>query len=84
LGHKGPHYTSENNYDVKLERDGSPYKLWNPPSLLGLHDRGPYLHDGRAATLEELLHKHHTPEMLGGEALTPSELADLIAFLQSL
>ena len=69
---------------MKAERDGSPYKLWNPPSLLGLHDRGPYLHDGRAATLEELLRKYHTSEMLGGEVLTPAELADLITFLKSL
>ena len=45
--HKGENYTSEHNYDVKLESDGSPYKLWNPPSLRGLADRGPYLHDGR-------------------------------------
>jgi YVTN family beta-propeller protein len=82
--HKGPDYTSESNYDVKLESDGSPYRLWNPPSLRGLHDRGPYLHDGRARTLDELLRKHHTPEMLGGEALSPAEHDDLLAFLLSL
>ena len=82
--HKGELHTSERNYDVKLESDGSPYKLWNPPSLAGLFDRGPYLHDGRARTLEELLEKHHSAEKLGGEALTPRERADLIEFLQSL
>lgn len=82
--HRGAHYTSEQNYDLKLASDGSPYKLWNPPSLLGLSDRGPYLHDGRARTLEELLKKYHTPEQLGGEGLSPSEVKDLIAFLRSL
>jgi DNA-binding beta-propeller fold protein YncE len=82
--HKGEQYTSESNYDVKLEPDGSPYKLWNPPSLRGVWDRGPYLHDGRARTLDDLLHKHHTPEMLGGEALTLEERQDLIEFLRSL
>jgi YVTN family beta-propeller protein len=82
--HKGDHYTSESNYDVKLEPDGSPYRLWNPPSLRGLWDRGPYLHDGRAATLDDLLRQHHAPEKLGGQELSPAERADLIEFLKSL
>jgi hypothetical protein len=69
---------------VGLEPDGSPYKLWNPPSLRGLWDRGPYLHDGRAATLSVLLEKHHPPERLGGEELNKEEQADLIEFLRSL
>ena len=82
--HQGENYTSESNYDVKLEPDGSPYLRWNPPSLRGVFDRGPYLHDGRAKTLEELLEKHHRAEQLGGQALTPQEQRDVIAFLRSL
>ena len=82
--HRGPYYTSRGNYDVGLEPDGGPYKLWNPPSLIGLYDRGPYLHDGRAKSLQELLQKHHTPQMLGGEKITAQERADLIAFLLTL
>jgi DNA-binding beta-propeller fold protein YncE/mono/diheme cytochrome c family protein len=82
--HKGGLYTSESNYDVKLESDGSPYDLWNPPSLLGLWDRGPYLHDGRAETLQGLLEKHHSAEKLGGTALAEQERRDLLAFLKSL
>jgi cytochrome c peroxidase len=82
--HKGEEYTSEHNYDLKLESDGSPYRLWNPPSLRGVYDRGPYLHDGRARTLDDLLQKHHAAEKLGGEALTPAERQDLIEFLRSL
>jgi DNA-binding beta-propeller fold protein YncE len=82
--HHGENYTSESNYDVKLEPDGSPYARWNPPSLLGLFDRSPYLHDGRAKTLDDLLRKHHAPEHLGGQALTAQERLDLIEFLRSL
>jgi cytochrome c peroxidase len=82
--HFGDDYTSSKNYDVKLEPDGSPYKLWNPPSLRGVWDRGPYLHDGRAKSLTELLQKHHAPENLSGEALTKEEQNDLVAFLKSL
>jgi cytochrome c peroxidase len=82
--HRGDHYTSDHNYDLKLASDGSPYKLWNPPSLLGLTDRGPYLHDGRARTLDELLRKYYVPQELGGEPLSSAEREDLIAFLKSL
>lgn len=82
--HRPPLYTSPGLYDVKLEHDGSPYKLWNPPSLIGLYSRGPYLHDGRAGNLDDLLQKHHMPAMLGGENLSDVERADLIAFLSSL
>jgi YVTN family beta-propeller protein len=82
--HAPPEYTSEHNYDVKLEDDGSPYRRWNPPSLRGLWQRGPYLHDGRAATLDELLQGPHAPEKLGGRPLTAEQRRDLIAFLQSL
>jgi cytochrome c peroxidase len=82
--HKGEHYTSEGLYEVGLEPDGSPYRLWNPPSLRGVWDRGPFLHDARAPTLDAVLRKHHAPEKLGGEALTNDERKDLIAFLRSL
>src|SRR5262249_1510961 len=62
--HHGPEYTSPRNFDVKLEPDGSPYTLWNPPTLRGLVDRGPYLHDGRARTLEDVLDQDHSPQRL--------------------
>jgi cytochrome c peroxidase len=82
--HAPPEYTSEHLFDVKLEADGSPYRRWNPPSLRGLWQRGPYLHDGRAGTLEELLQGPHAPEKLGGKTLSDEQRRDLIAFLQAL
>ncbi len=82
--HHGDEFTAAGNYDVKLEGDGSPFALWNPPSLRGLYDRGPYLHDGRAESLEEVLQFLHAPERLGGQALTLEERKDLVEFLKSL
>lgn len=82
--HQGDYYTSTMNYDVKLPPDGSAYDTWNPPSLRGVYDRGPYLHDGSAETLDELLRLPHAPEKLGGKPLTAQERRDLIAFLESL
>jgi cytochrome c peroxidase len=82
--HHGEDYTSARNYDVKMEADGSPFERWNPPSLRGLYDRGPYLHDGRAPTLDDVLRLDHAPEKLGGAELTPQERQDLVAFLELL
>ncbi len=82
--HRPPLYTSPEVYDVKLESGGSPYQGYNPPSLIGLSDRGPFMHDGRAKTLEEVLRTWHTPRHIGGAALTEDEERDLLAFLRAL
>jgi hypothetical protein len=34
--------------------------------------------------LQDVLRKHHTPEKLGGEALTDQERKELVAFLMTL
>lgn len=83
--HTAPDYTSEEIYVVGLEAPDDAYKGFNPPPLRGVGRRGPWLHDGRARTLEALLTKHHTPAALSEKPdLTAEELADLIAFLKSL
>jgi cytochrome c peroxidase len=60
---------------------------WRTPPLWGFRDSGPYLHDGRAATLEQAVALH------GGEAagiaqrffsLKPVERLKVEAFLKSL
>jgi cytochrome c peroxidase len=50
------------------------------PTLLGIWATAPYLHDGSASALEEVLAnpKH------SGTALDAGETADLVAFLRSL
>jgi cytochrome c peroxidase len=54
---------------------------FNPPSLRGVGQRGPYFHDGSVDTLTELFaeRKHQLPR-----DLDHAELADLQAFLRSL
>src|SRR5262249_19050459 len=60
---------------------------WRPPPLGGVADSAPYLHDGRAATLEEAIRMH------GGQAsrsaqrfakLNPVERTQLVTFLKTL
>jgi YVTN family beta-propeller protein len=82
--HAGPNFTSTKNYDVKLEEDGSPFTLWNPPTLRGLWDRGPFLHDARADSVEEVMDTYHRPEKLGAKELTAEERRLLIVYLRSL
>ena len=60
---------------------------WKTPPLWGVADSAPYLHDGRAPTLEEAIRQH------GGQAaetttrfvsLPQSQQQQLVAFLKSL
>jgi YVTN family beta-propeller protein len=79
--HMAPLYTSQDVYDVGII-DEKKQRLFNPPSLRGVSQRGPELfHDNRAEGLRGVLvdQKHQLPT-----PLSESELADLMAFLNSL
>lgn len=78
--HAGSQFTSAEAFDVGLV-DELGNRKFNPPSLRGLSHRGPYLHDNRAATLEEIFTKHRHPE---GEAFSPADARDLANFLRGL
>jgi CxxC motif-containing protein (DUF1111 family) len=79
-------YGGESVMFVQGSRE-DPRQEWKTPPLWGVRDSGPYLHDGRAATIEEAVLQH------GGEATTSAkrfrELSDvertqLLTFLGSL
>ncbi|HTL36442.1 MAG TPA: c-type cytochrome [Kofleriaceae bacterium] len=78
--HMGENYTTNVLADVGT---GGQFKV---PSLVGVGARAPYMHDGCATTLRE----RFTPACGGGEAhghtaqLTSAQIADLIAYLESL
>jgi DNA-binding beta-propeller fold protein YncE len=55
---------------------------FDTPSLLGLHDSAPYLHDGRAATIGEAV--DYFVNFLKVPPPTAAERDDLIAYLRSL
>jgi cytochrome c peroxidase len=54
---------------------------FNPPSLRGVSQRGPYFHDNRAETLEAVF--RDVGHQLDRD-LSDAELRDLIAFLNRL
>lgn len=78
--HQPPVYTTPDTYDVGIH-DKQGVREFNPPTLLGVGQRGPYFHDNRAATLEDVFvkHKHQLDD-----DLSANELRDLLSFLRSL
>jgi mono/diheme cytochrome c family protein len=61
---------------TKLYRSTPLRGLWHPPQL-----KGPYFHDGNAATLDAVV-SHY--EQLLGLQLTPRQRSDLVAYLKTL
>jgi YVTN family beta-propeller protein len=78
--HAPPTYTTPKTYDVGLA-DEAGQRAFNPPSLRGVSQGGPFFHDGRAATLADVFARHR--HQLRGD-LAAAELADLVAFLESI
>jgi cytochrome c peroxidase len=78
--HTPPSYTSSRTYDVGLT-DEAGHRLFNPPSLRGVRHGGPFFHDGRAASLKEVLERYR--HQLKSQ-LTKAEVEDMLQFLLSL
>jgi CxxC motif-containing protein (DUF1111 family) len=78
--HSGPALSNDRNENVGT---GPTLQV---PSLVGVGYRAPFMHDGCAATLAE----RFDPSCGGGEAhgrmrgITPEEIGDLVAYLESL
>lgn len=78
--HSPPTYTTPKTYDVGL-RDEAGEKHFNPPSLRGVSQRGPYFHDNRARTLRDVFDRHrHGLE----DPLPADQLDDLLRYLEGL
>jgi YVTN family beta-propeller protein len=59
--------------------------LLDVPHLAGVHESAPYLHDGRAATLEEIFTKYDQDRHHGkASRLTPPQFSDLIEYVREL
>ena len=81
--HPPPFYLDHQMHDLKLERF-----LTEPPrgpiktfTLRGIKDSPPYLHDGRALTLEDTVEFFN---LVLGLGLTAQEKRDLVAFMRQL
>ncbi len=73
-------YSSHETYDVGFA-DERGQRRFNPPSLRGVSQGYRFLHDNRAATLDEVFTKFQHKV---GDGISPTDLADLLRFLRSL
>jgi hypothetical protein len=67
------------------QRDWRIGPAYDTPSLRGLYDSAPYLHDGSAATLYDVLTTRNPSDQHGVTShLTDQELQGLVAFMLAL
>lgn len=92
--HSGPYFCDSQPgktfamHDVGTGRGDKSEKMgtkYDSPSLLGIYRSAPYLHDGTAATLEEVLTTQNKEDRHGKTSqLTPEQVSDLVEFLKAL
>ncbi len=83
--HPAPYFTDKKMHNVGVLSDNEPDGRYDTPSLIEAYRTAPFLHDGRAVTIEEVFARHN-PKGLHGKAqeLSEPEFKDLIAYVLSL
>ncbi len=84
--HSGKLFTDLEKYDVGTGKDSEAKKEFDTPSLVEAWRTAPYLYDGRAVTIVELLKIKYNPKDMHGTTLklTDEERADLAEYILSL
>jgi cytochrome c peroxidase len=82
--HSGPLYTDGRKHDVGTGLNLDRGSAFDTPALIEVWRTAPYLHDGRAATMEEVLQRSNGEDKHGRTSnLPPEELAALAEFVLS-
>jgi cytochrome c peroxidase len=83
--HPGRLYTDLRMHDVGTRGESDREATFDTPTLIELWRTAPYLHDGRAATLREVLTSCNTNDRHGATShLTGKEIDALVEYLHSL
>jgi YVTN family beta-propeller protein len=83
--HQGPYFTDQKLYDVGVDSPNYPDAKFKTANLIELHRTAPYLHDGRALTLRDVLTTCNPSNEHGTTSgLSEGEIDDLVAYLSSL
>jgi YVTN family beta-propeller protein len=83
--HAPPLYTVRLPFNVGTKGTFDTTEAFDTPHLLGVADTAPYLHDGRAQTLEEIWTLFSTNDSHGVTSyMNKIQLNDLVAFLKTL
>jgi YVTN family beta-propeller protein len=82
--HTGPLYTDLKTHDVDTGKDLDKDRMFDTPTLVEVWRTAPYLYDGRAATIEEVLTTYNPDDKHGVTSnLTEAEIKDLADFVLS-
>jgi YVTN family beta-propeller protein len=82
--HGAPLYTDVQPHDVGTGKDLEKDRSFDTPTLVEVWRTAPYLYDGRAATVKEVLAKHNQDDKHGATSkLTESQIEDLAEFVLS-
>lgn len=83
--HPGPNFTDRRMHDVGTATERDSHQEFDSPNLNNIYQSAPYLHDGRANTLEELWTLYNDDDEHGvANDMTKDQLNDLIEYLLSL
>lgn len=83
--HSGPNYSNYQMADVGTNKENEDESLFDSPNLNNVYESAPYLHDGSAATLEEIWTKFNDHDTHGyANDMTKDQLNDLVEYLKSL
>ncbi len=85
LCHSQPLYTNMRKYDIGTSTEQDDNKEFDTPTLIEVWRTAPYLHDGRATTIKEVLTKFNKNDRHGRTSeLTDKEIEELAVFVLSL
>lgn len=83
--HSGPNYSNYQMADVGTLKDNDSPTMFDAPNLNNVYESAPYLHDGSAATLEEIWTEFNDDDEHGfANDMTKDQLNDLVEYLKSL
>ena len=82
--HSGPLYTDLGQYDLGMTEGMDKGRAVDTPMLTEVWRTAPYLHDGRAADMKEMLTKYNVNDQHGStSALSSRQIDDLAEFVLS-
>ena len=83
--HEGSLYTDLKQHDVGTGQNLDKDRKFDTPTLVEIWRTAPYLYDGRAATMKDVLTIHNPDDRHGVTSnLTENEIKDLVEFILSL
>ena len=83
--HPPPNFTNLEMTDVGTLADTDDPMLFDVPQLNNVYESAPYLHDGKAPTLEEIWTKYNDHDEHGvANDMTKDQLNDLVEYLKSI